>query len=406
MARILIYSHDTYGLGNIRRMATIAEALVAEDESASVLIITGSPMLHAFRLPPRIDYVKLPCLNRSDVGQYDVKHLAITQDSARRMRSSIIAAAAVDFDPDILLIDKKPLGVMRELQPTLEILSRRARPPRTYLILRDILDAPEKTREVWERNGYHAQIERYYDEILVVGERGVFDLADEYEFPPASASRLRYAGYLRRGAGRTRPAEMRKRIGVGNEPLVLVQTGGGADGAATIDAYLDGLEMFGEAPPLRSWIICGPELNAVDRVRLRNRMAQMPHVIHQDFADDMNACMNTADAVVSMGGYNSVCEILSLGKPALIVPRVLPVEEQWVRADRMARRGMVDCLHPDDLDGPTMHQRLQDLLLFGKAQIVARQSLSLDGLEYLTRRVLRGAAPMRQACGAVLAALA
>jgi predicted glycosyltransferase len=322
------------------------------------------------------------------------------------MRSSIIAAAAVDFDPDILLIDKKPLGVMRELQPTLEILARRARPPRTYLILRDILDAPGKTREVWERNGYHAQIERYYDEILVVGERAVFDLAEEYEFPPASASRLRYAGYLRRSAGRTRPAEMRKRIGVGEEPLVLVQTGGGADGAATIDAYLDGLEIFGEAPPLRSWIICGPELNAVDRVRLRNRMAQLPHVIHQDFADDMNACMNAADAVVSMGGYNSVCEILSLGKPALIVPRVLPVEEQWVRADRLARRGMVDCLHPDDLDGPAMHQRLQDLLVFGKAQLMARQPLSLDGLEVLTRRVLRGAAPARQPCGAVLAALA
>jgi predicted glycosyltransferase len=390
MARILIYSHDTYGLGNIRRMATIAEALVKGDSSANVLIITGSPMLHAFRLHPRIDYVKLPCLNRTDVGRYEVKHLAISQDSARRMRASIIAAAAIDFDPDILLTDKKPLGVMRELEPTLQILSRRARPPRTYLILRDILDAPEKTREVWARNDYHAQVANYYDEILVVGERNIFDLAVEYAFPLESARKLSYAGYLKRSAGRTGPGEVRASIGVNDERLVLVQTGGGADGAATIDAYLDALEIFGTKAPCKSWINCGPELNPIDRLRLRTRMAEFPDVIPQDFTEDMNSCINAADAVVSMGGYNSVCEILSLQKPALIIPRTQPVEEQWVRAERFARRGMVDCLHPDDMSGASIHLRLNKLLAYGRSQLVARRSLSLKGLEFLQQRILQG----------------
>lgn len=391
IARILIYSHDTYGLGNIRRMATVAEALAAEDPSVSILIVTGSPMLHAFRLSERIDYVKLPCLNRSDVGQYDVKHLAIPQASARRMRAGIIASAAVDFEPDLVIVDKKPLGVMRELEPTLQILARRPSPPRTVLILRDIIDAPQSTREVWARNDYHRQIGRYYDDLIAVGEQRVFDLAREYHFPYETTRKLRYVGYLRRSAGRLLPAEVRARIGAGAEPLMLVQTGGGADGAATIDAYLDALQLFGAAPPFRSWIIFGPELGSTERLRLRSRLAALPQVIHQDFAEDMNACINAADFVVSMGGYNSVCELLSLQKPALIVPRVMPVEEQWVRAERLARLGMVDCLHPDELSGEKMHQKLRQLLTGGARQLRARKELSLRGLEGLTRRVLRPA---------------
>ncbi|TLY79434.1 MAG: glycosyltransferase, partial [Gammaproteobacteria bacterium] len=58
---MLVYSHDTFGLGNIKRMLEISKHLVAAYGNVSVLIISGSPMLHAFRIPPRIDYIKLPC---------------------------------------------------------------------------------------------------------------------------------------------------------------------------------------------------------------------------------------------------------------------------------------------------------------------------------------------------------
>jgi predicted glycosyltransferase len=51
---------------------------------------------------------------------------------------------------------------------------------------------------------------------------------------------------------------------------------------------------------------------------------------------------------VTMGGYNSVCEVLSLEKRALIVPRVTPRREQLIRAERLRDLGVVDVLHPDD----------------------------------------------------------
>ena len=37
---------------------------------AAILIVTGSPMIHAFRIPDGVDYIKLPCLDRVDAERY------------------------------------------------------------------------------------------------------------------------------------------------------------------------------------------------------------------------------------------------------------------------------------------------------------------------------------------------
>ena len=151
MKRILIYSHDTYGLGNIRRMLTIAEHLLDTHEDLSILVASGSPMLHAFRVSPRLDYIKLPCLSRTSDGDYAVKSLGLSFEATIRMRSQVLAAAVQEFEPDVVIVDKKPFGVADELSPVIEAASRKQNPPKFVLILRDILDCPETTQPIWEK---------------------------------------------------------------------------------------------------------------------------------------------------------------------------------------------------------------------------------------------------------------
>jgi len=86
--RIVVYSHDTYGLGNIRRMIAITQELVAENSKVSVLIISGSPMLHNFRLAPGIDYVKLPSLSRDESGIYGSRALDWDYNQLLELRSN------------------------------------------------------------------------------------------------------------------------------------------------------------------------------------------------------------------------------------------------------------------------------------------------------------------------------
>src|SRR6266446_6410900 len=102
--RLLVYSHDTFGLGNIRRMVAICEHLYELIPGISILILTGSPMLHSFRLSDGIDYVKLPCLRRNVEGNIRVKYLNLQLDAVVRLRRELIFSTVTNFRPDILLV--------------------------------------------------------------------------------------------------------------------------------------------------------------------------------------------------------------------------------------------------------------------------------------------------------------
>ena len=388
MPRILIYSHDTYGLGNIRRMLTIAVGLTEADASTTVLIATGSPMLHAFRIPERIDYVKLPCLARNAAGQYGVKFLDMSLPAALDLRARVLADVAESFEPDIVLVDKKPLGLEGELELALDALARKARRPKVYLVLRDILDGPSTTSRIWKKNDYYRQIEDRFDGVLVAGSRDIFDVGREYAFPESLLQKIHYCGYLRRPGGRTARLATRARLGFGDAPVLLLQVGGGADGAQLISTWFDLLETGAADGSCKSWVICGPELEDSERRVLHERADGLAGVTLEDFNDDMAACLDASDAVVAMGGYNTVCEIMSCARPALIVPRKRPVREQWMRAVRMAKAGMVDCLDPDALSPARLGEAVRGLFDRGHTQIGKRETLEMDGLDTMCRLIL------------------
>jgi predicted glycosyltransferase len=390
MKRVLIYSHDTFGLGNIRRMLEIARHLVESSPGVSVLVITGSPMLHAFRIPARIDYVKLPCLSRDTNGRYGARFIDLTLTETVRLRANIIRSTIANFAPDLILVDKKPFGVENELSGALADLPTHAQRPKLVLLLRDIIDSPEATTPVWRKHGYFEAIEAYYDQVLVVGSPEIFDLRREYAFPPFAAAAVEFCGYIARERGRTPRAQIRRRLGVAShEPMVLVTPGGGQDGYDLIDACLEGLRALPPAQHPRTHIVCGPEMNEAQRTAIAKAALALPKVSVQDFSDDMMSLMAAADVVLSMGGYNTVCELLTLHRRAVVVPRVRPVQEQGIRAERMAARGLLRTLHPDALTPATLWQALRAEL----GAVVRRAPLpkldSMQGLQRVTAAVFR-----------------
>ncbi len=358
MTRLLVYSHDTYGLGNLRRMLSVCESLLGALPEATILLLSGSPMIQGFRLPPRLDYVKLPCLTRIGRERYVARTLGVTLEEAVRLRAGLALAAAREFGPDLFLVDKKPCGIRNELTPALEYLRESLPQSKRVLILRDILDAPEETTRVWERNGYHEVIEALYARVLVLGAAEVFDPRLEYRFPAGTAARVRFCGYLRRRAEGASREEVRRRLGIApEEALVLVTVGGGQDGLALLSASLDALAGLPRERRVRGLLVHGPEMSEEDRDALRARAAGRP-VTLMAFSDELVELMNAADAVVSMAGYNTICEILSLAKPAIVVPRVHPVREQELRATRMAARGWIRMIPPDRLTPATLGEAL------------------------------------------------
>ncbi|SJM93654.1 putative glycosyl transferase [Crenothrix polyspora] len=378
--KIVVYSHDTFGLGNISRMLAIAKSLVESDPNTSVLILSGSPMLHAFRIPPQIDYIKLPCLTRTMVGDYEAKFLDLGLGQLLRLRSNIIQSSIIDFDPDLILVDKKPFGVGDELSNALEELQRIGHRAKRVLLLRDILDSPESTIRVWQKNAYHQAIQKFYDQVLVVGAPDVFDLRKEYQFPSESHDKVRFCGYIAREAGRSSRAQLRQHYGFGDEHLVLVTPGGGEDGYQLLKCYLQGLRLQTQPVNTRTLVICGPEMIGSQRDHIQALVEGCPSVVLQTFTDDMMACMDAADLVISMGGYNTVCELLTLRKRAIVVPRVMPVQEQWIRAERMDKLGLLRAIHPETITPAVLMETVQQELAKLNVQPRQHYQINLNGL--------------------------
>jgi len=339
-------------------------------------------MLHAFRIRPGIDYVKLPCLDRSEADGYRVKTLNVGFKDLIRLRASLIQHTVMDFEPDLILVDKKPLGVGRELAPTFELLSLRGQKPKCALLLRDILDHPAQTIRVWEEQRYYQALDAFYDSVLVLGDREVFDLAREYEFPPPVARKVEFCGYLQRPRGLRGPRSVRDALDLGSDALVLVTVGGGEDGAPLLDNYLQGLRQLGMRVGFHSLILTGPEMSVTERCSLEQIVATLPRCHLGEFSDDIMSDLEACDLVISMGGYNTICEILTLDKPAIVVPRARPVREQLIRAERMSRLGLFDMIHPDDLD-PDKLQHMIAQKLAVVATETNRPSFKLDGMQRL-----------------------
>ena len=343
--RVLIYSHDSFGLGHLRRCRAIAHALVDRFKGLHVLIVCGSQIAGAFDFRARVDFVKVPSVIKLYNGEYTSINEHIDIAETIELRKALILCTAQSFKPDIMIVDKEPFGLHDELKPTLSFLKSHGCV--LALGLRDVMDAPRLLQAEWERKGMFAKIETYFDQVWVYGPKDFWDPLEGLSMSQSVRQRARWTGYLRRDIPF---APSRGAVIIPHDGL-LVTAGGGGDGAdlfrQVVGAYAHDATLT--RPAL---LVLGPFMSTEDREDIRQRAAAIPALSIVDFDNRMEALMDDCAAVVSMGGYNTFCEILSLNKTALLVPRVHPREEQYIRAKRATELGLVTMLHPDDADKP------------------------------------------------------
>jgi predicted glycosyltransferase len=162
--------------------------------------------------------------------------------------------------------------------------------------------------------------------------------------------------------------------------MVLVTAGGGEDGYSLIRNYLDGLVARRNDAFWKTVIVTGPELAESHKREVRRVADRCIDVQVIEFTDHLMDYMRAADVVVSMAGYNTVCEILSLRKRAVIVPRIKPVQEQKIRAERMASLGVFQMIGPEDLTPVALIEAVEAELDAFKTCPLAPARIELDAL--------------------------
>ncbi len=382
---ILMYSHDTYGLGHIRRTMAIAGYL--RSVSTNILILTGSPVAGRFRFPENVDFVRIPGMIKKTNDEYQALAIRIDPEHAVTIRKAIISATAKTFRPDLFIVDKEPLGLKREVLPILQWFRRNHPQTRTVLGLRDIMDDRATVRRDWRRRNVYRYLEELYTEIWVYGRQEIYDTAVEYDIPAAVRDKMFFTGYLQRPVASAKlNRKTRQKFTVRDQDrLVVLTAGGGGDGFKMMDTYL-AMHESRPAPGIKSIMITGPFMPREKRGLLAKR-ARPYRITVLPFYPRMEEMFGAADLVITMGGYNTVCEILSQKTPALIIPRETPRLEQLLRAEAMKKQQLIEFIPWSALNQERLHHQLFAMLDDLQPYRDAISGFPLDGIDFIKKRL-------------------
>ena len=340
---VLLYSHDTYGLGHLRRNTAIAHALLTRDPKLTITLITGSSVVNDVPIPAGVGIVRLPSAIKVGPESYQPAQPGRSMSHLFAERSGMLASTLLRVRPDVFLVDHAPLGMKGELTHALEMAREILPSTRVVLGLRDVLDDADTVIRLWHERSIYAALENLYDRILVYGCRELFDVAREYALPAAVAERVVFTGYIAKDHGLEptgppiNPWPRNRRAG---EKRLLVTGGGGGDAALMFDRFLEAWPALSAHRPSQALLVTGPLMSDEARRSLRGRTRRLHGVELLDFSPAMLSLLSDADLVITMGGYNSLVEAVTLRKRIVCCPRVTPRREQLIRAKILAGLGL------------------------------------------------------------------
>lgn len=345
---VLLYSHDTYGLGHLRRNTAIAHALRARDPDLDVVLLTGSRIAGQLPIPPGISVIHLPSAVKTGAERYRPSDPGRSMLGLRAQRAGLISSTLLRLRPDVLLVDHAPLGMKGELSLALRMARERLPSTRVVLGLRDILDDPAVVRRTWREQGVYQALEWFYDRILIYGSQELFDVTGEYGFPAALRDRTRFTGYIGKDPGLEPDLHWHRLWPSGaGAHRVLVTGGGGGDAEPLFRLFLEAWPAVTSALPAQALLVTGPLMGETVRRAILRRALQLEAITVIDFSASMLSLVEAANLVVSMGGYNSLTEVVAAGKPLVCCPRVRPRTEQLIRAAILERLGLARVVRLD-----------------------------------------------------------
>lgn len=383
---VLLYSHDTYGLGHLRRNSAIAQALVNADPSVRVCLITGSPL--ADQVPmPAVELLRIPSAVKVGAESY---RAADSRSSAGLFaeRAGTIASALLRIRPDVFLVDHSPLGMMGELRLALELGHDGLSRTRFVLGLRDVLDSPAVVRRTWLEQGVYRALHLFYDQILVYGCRDLFDVTERYSLTPSLKRRTVFTGYVAKpegleGRSQGQPCWPPARDG---RIRILVMAGGGGDGDRLFESFIESWPQL--AHRAHAIIVVGPFLEEGLHRSLAERAARLPGLRLVRFTTNMLSLIEGSDLVVTMGGYNSVVETLAARRPMVIAPRVEPRREQVIRAETLEALGLARVVRLDLGGSGSLGTGIERQLAAGPPPERAWRAVDLGGAERVAEHLL------------------
>lgn len=336
--RILAYCASNIGMGHYVRLVRVLREYVRRRPGTSVLLATDARDLsHA--ADAGLATLRLPgyCFEGDGSFRQSPENLSISNDELHALRVRLLLAAAEEFRPDLVIMDSLPHGKRNEMQPVLA--QSRELGAHTILMMRDI---PSLPGERFKFSGDSDEIEReagLYDAILIAGDRGLFDAAKTWGWPPAVRDKLTYIGFVLPPTESVSRAEAFAAIGGGldpEKPTIVASLGGGWSGAAIIERLLDGIVQVRDkiGKPLQMVLLTGPAVAEPQFESARERARKAGGIAVERFTTRFGPVLAHADIALLQAG-STVYQVLEGSKPLILLCRQYKSREQDERARRL-----------------------------------------------------------------------
>lgn len=387
--RIILYTQDANGLNHTSRALHIARHLSKKLNDCSLLLLTDLAIVGKFKLPENVDYVHLPGIVRTGNGTFRSQNLNVELKKSIRIRCKIAQSTAKTFKPQIVLVDRDPTQIPKESFRTLSFIRQVL--PKTRIIwgLKDILGCPDEIKKLWQKKKVYRLLHHCADELWIYGAKDIFDPVNRYDFPNTLRSRVTYTGYFdyKQVAVQERPKDLDRFDQ--NKPLVLVTAGSGVEAGGLVDSFLRMFEQRGPVLPFVGLVVTGPMMSRQIKKDFLARAAGLPGLMMHRFSKHILQYMHYAELVFSVGGYNTLNEIMSLRKRAIFVPGKRSPFENLSRAQRFAELGFATMINADELSPGVLERTIREALLHNSQKNGASPSVNLpvDGLDRIVERI-------------------
>jgi UDP:flavonoid glycosyltransferase YjiC (YdhE family) len=356
-ARHLLFISGSGGLGHVTRDLAMARALRRAVPGVEISWLAASPASRVLEeagealLPEAGNWADETAVGvelagrdsaRGRLFRFDVLTWFLSSKPQHRQNVEVFrrVTAAHCFD---LIIGDEAYEIVRALR------AREVRTPAPFVMIYDFIGVDPMTRNPLENIGAYLinrswayGYRRAPDVPITVCFIGETEDIPDRSFGPGLPNRRRWAqerchilGYVLPfdlTACREKP-QMRRKLGYGEEPLVVCAVGGWGVGKELLDLCLESFPLVREGiPNLRMVIVGGPRI----QVRPPGDISGLE--VH-GYVPDLYEHFAASDLVVTQGGGTSTLELTALRRPFLYFPLDGHFEQQLHVARRLERHG-------------------------------------------------------------------
>ena len=351
MKKILFYCQYLAGMGHLVRSTEIIRSLVKDFD---VCLINGGQLIPGFEFPAEARVVHLPAV-WEDGSQLKPVDSSLTIDEVKESRKQKILDVLGEFQPDCIITECFPFS-KHKLKFELKPMLKQAKENDITIVcsLRDLImtQPMSASAKIRRQEKICKLIDRFYDLVLFHGDANFLRLEDSFPGVDKLNCDLFYTGYVAPAAESDLPATPEDIIGLNRtEPSIVVSVGGGRHGYPLLEAVLFASPILEKSIPHKIYCFAGPFMARSEFERLQTLAVEQDNVAMRRFTPRLTQYMQQADLSVSLGGYNTIMNILQTGVRSLVLPSLNEhqADEQSIRARKLAQLDIIGLLEPQDL---------------------------------------------------------